>query len=461
MLRIANFSMKLQIFPGKKSNLFFLTTLFLSLASPLFSMDSGSYQLRNNPARNEAFMDWGMGMFIHWSIDSELGSVISHSMVGASDDYLDRYINELPRYFNPKEYDPEEWAKLAKLAGFKYMVLTTKHHNGFCLWPTETTDFSITNTPYGKDIVGPFVEACRKYGLKVGFYFSPEDFWFLRQQGHVIRRQGADYPHVTHNEALLEYAKAQLKELLTQYGPIDVMFLDGQENDPIREYVHQLQPDCIVTRGEMETPEQKIPNKPMPGPWEACFTLGTQWQYKPTNENYKSGNTLINMLIDIRSKGGNLLINMGPDPSGNIPFEQERRFRELALWMFINREAIHDIRPCPVIKEGDIWFTRCATDEHTVYAIIPQGETRWRRGERRAFTLESLSATEQSRISILGQNDLVVEYQPDAVPTSRFEQTPDGLKISVVRAQRLYNSFDTDWQWPNPVVVKLEDVRFR
>jgi alpha-L-fucosidase len=239
------------------------------------------------------------------------------------------------------------------------------------------------------------------------------------------------------------------------------MFLDGKENDPVREYVHELQPDCIVTRGEMETPEQKIPNEPMPGPWEACFTLGTQWQFKPTNENYKSGNTLIRMLVDIRAKGGNLLINMGPEPSGEIPFEQERRFRELALWMFLNREAIHDVRPCPVIKEGDIRFTRCAKDESTVYAIIPQGGTRWRRGERRDYTFSSLAAMENTQISVLGQNDKVIEYQPDNIPASRFEQTPDGLRISVVRAQRLYNSFASEWQWPNPVVVKLKGVRFR
>jgi len=399
-------------------------------------------------------------MFIHWSIDSELGSVISHSMVGASEDYLDRYINELPDFFDPQEYDPEKWAKLAKLAGFKYMVFTTKHHNGFCLWPTETTDFSIENTPYKKDLVGPFVEACRKYGLKVGFYFSPEDFWFLHQQGHTIRRRGADYVHITHNEALLSYAKAQMKELLTRYGPIDVMFLDGQENDPMREYVHQLQPDCIVTRGEMETPEQKIPNEPLEGPWEACFTLGTQWQFKPTNEDYKSGGELIEMLVDIRAKGGNLLINMGPEPSGAIPFEQERRFRELALWMFVNGEAIHNIRPCPVIREGDIWFTRSVDQEDTVYAIILQGERRWVRGERREFTLTSLSASDSSRISVLGQNDKVVEYQTENIPASHFEQTPEGLRISVVRAQRLYNSFSPEWQWPNPVVVKLEGVRF-
>ncbi|MDF7826161.1 alpha-L-fucosidase [Pontiellaceae bacterium B12227] len=429
--------------------------LLVLITSPVLAETPATYALRNDPARSEEFMDWGMGMFIHWSFDSELGSVISHSMVGASDDYLDRYINELPTYFNPENYDPEKWVKLAKLAGFKYMVLTTKHHNGFCMWPTKTTDFSIENTPYGKDIVKPFVEACRKHGMKVGFYFSPEDFWFLHQQGHDIRRRGQDYAHVTKNQALQDYSKSQLKELLTEYGAVDVVFLDGKENGPMREYVHELQPLCIVTRGEMETPEQRIPDHPIEGPWESCFTLGTQWQFKPTHEEYKSGTTLIEMLIDIRAKGGNLLINMGPEPSGNIPFEQERRFRELALWMFVNREAIHEIRPCSIIKEDDIRFTRSSSDPDTVYAFIPQGQKMWERGVRREYVFKSLAALDATRISVLGQNDRVVEYKPQVNPESRFEQTDEGLKISIVRAQRLYNNHE----WPNPVVVKLKGVR--
>lgn len=433
-------------------------SLFLPLSLSLFSLLSviAAPAGKNDPALEEAFMDWGVGMFIHWSLDAELGSVISHSLVGASDDYLERYFNELPNYFDPDAYDPEQWVKLAKLCGFKYMVFTTKHHNGFCMWPTKTTDFSVANTPYGKDVVREFVEACRKYDMKVGFYFSPEDFWLLHQQGRVIRRK-ASYADISNNPELLEHNKAQIKELFTNYGPIDLAFLDAFDNAAIRDYIHELQPDCIVTRGEMETPEQRIPDTPMEGPWEACFTLGTQWQFKPTNEDYKSGGKLIDMLIDIRAKGGNLLINMGPEPSGRIPFEQERRFREMGLWMFVNQEAIHNIRPAPISREGDFLFTRCKDDSRTVYLFIPQGERLWRRGERKEFVLRSLLATEELKISVLGQNDQAVEYRPEIEPVSFAEQTEDGLKISVVRAQRLYNNN----RWPNPLVVKLEGVVFR
>ena len=133
----------------------------------------------NKPEREQWFADLGYGMFIHWSFDVRLGMVISHSMVGASDDYLNRYVNDLPKVFNPVNFNAEKWAQEAKLAGMKYIVFTTKHHNGFCMFETNTTDFSIMNTPYGKDVTKQIVDACRKEGLAVGFYYSPDDFYFL------------------------------------------------------------------------------------------------------------------------------------------------------------------------------------------------------------------------------------------------------------------------------------------
>lgn len=202
-------------------------------------------------------------MFVHWSLDSQLGSVISHSLVGASEKYVERYINELPKTFNPTRYDPDEWMTIAKLAGVKYMVLTTKHHNGFCLWDTKTTDFNIMHTPYGKDIVGAYVDACRRHGIRVGFYFSPEDFYFLHRLGETIRRRGVPAEAMAR---VLAYDKMQLDELLRNYGPIDLMFLDGAGKEELAQYVHKLQPQCLVTRGEMKTPEQRLPEKPLPGP---------------------------------------------------------------------------------------------------------------------------------------------------------------------------------------------------
>ncbi|RED94639.1 alpha-L-fucosidase [Marinoscillum furvescens DSM 4134] len=413
-----------------------------------------SAQLQNKPELEERFMDMGFGIFIHWSLDSQLGSVISHSMVGASEDYLQRYMQDLPQTFYPDKFDPEEWARLFKLTGAEYVVFTTKHHNGFCMWDTETTDFNIMNTPYGKDITGMLVKALRKYGLKVGFYYSPEDFSFLHKQGHVISRKGP-MTQITANKELFEYSKRQVDELFTNYGNIEMVFFDAFSTKNLVQYVHEKYPEVVVTRGEMKTPEQKIPDAPMPGPWETCMTMGTQWAYKPTNEVYKDGGELINKLIEIRAKGGNFLMNVGPKPNGEIPKEQEERLREIALWMFVNDEAIKNVRTVPsVIKEGDLWFTK-AKDENTVYAFVTQ-QPEWFKGRRRLFYTESIRATKDTEISVLGQNDLVVEYSPNNKPESRFSQRKHNLELSITRAQRLYNNK----VWPNPIVVKLTNVEF-
>jgi len=404
----------------------------------------------NRAERVEWFMDQGLGMFVHWSVDSQLGSVISHSMVGASDEYLDRFVNELPKTFYPERFNPDEWARLAKLAGMKYVVFTTKHHSGFCMFHTKTTDFNIKNTPYKKDITKELVKSLRKFGIAVGFYFSPDDFWMLYKQGKdVSRRRDEALP--VNNPELMAHNKAQLRELFKKYGAIDVLFIDGQP-DGLKELAWELQPDCVVTRGAMETPEQNTPDEPMPGPWEACYTLGTQWQFKPSNEDYKSGTQLIEMLIEIRAKGGNFLLNVGPQPDGIIPFEQERRMRELALWLFVNREAIYEVRPWHVIRERDIWFTR-GKDTDTVYAILTKLPN-WKKGERKEFTLKSVRATPQSKVSVLGQSGRVLEYNTKVVPKTRWNQEEDGLHVSVMRAQRIYNNT----RWPNPIVLKITNV---
>ncbi len=411
-------------------------------------------QLKNKPALEEKFMDMGFGIFIHWSFDSQLGSVISHSMVGASEEYIDKYMNELPETFYPDKFDSDEWARLFKVTGAEYVVFTTKHHNGFCMWDTKTTDFNIMNTPYGKDIVGMLVKSLRKYGLKVGFYFSPEDFSILHKQGKIISRKGKG-TQVTDNPELLAYDKKQLDELFNNYGDIDMAFFDSFSKKPLVQWVHEKYPDVLVTRGEMQTPEQKIPDGPMPGPWETCMTMGTQWQYKPTNETYKSGTEIINKLIEIRAKGGNFLMNIGPKPNGEIPIEQEERLRELGLWMFVNENAVKKVRPVPgMIKDGDLWFTQ-NEKENAVYVFITN-QQHWFKGFRRNFLLKNLKATSKTEISVVGQSDLVVEYWPDNDPKSTFVQHENVLEISIARAHRLYNNKI----WPNAVVVKLTNVEF-
>jgi alpha-L-fucosidase len=417
--------------------------LFVVLASSLLA--------QNKPDRLEWFRDQGFGLFIHWSVDSQLGSVISHSLVNASDDYMDRFFNGLPRTFDPHNFNPHDWAVLAKLAGVRYVVFTTKHHSGFCMFDTATTDFNILRTPFHRDITRELLDAFRAEGIAPGVYFSPDDFWWLRKNGKTLQRNVPEVAPAA-NPGLMEHDKAQVRELLTKYGNIDVIFFDGPP-EGLRELAWELQPGIVVTRGAIETPEQYIPGIPLEGAWEANLTMGTQWQYKPTNETYKSGGYLISILIETRAKGGNLLLNVGPKPDGELPIEQEERLREIALWMFINGESIHGVRPWVITNEGDYWFTK-KKDEDTLYVIVKPKE-RWKYGEWKDITLHSVRASANTRASVLGQRDEVLEYQPGVVPKTTWKQDAGGLHIRAMRAQRIYN----DRKWPNPVVLKLTHVK--
>lgn len=405
----------------------------------------------NKPERLEWFRDLGFGLFIHWSHDSQIGSVISHSMVGADEDYLKRFIDELPRTFNPRKFQPQDWAALAKLAGVRYVVFTTKHHSGFCMFHTATTPFQIRNTPFQRDITREVFDAFRAQGIAAGVYFSPDDFWWLHKNGKTIQRQVKEV-QPSANPGLLAHDQAQVRELLTGYGPIDVIFFDG-EPDGLKELAWQLQPGIVVTRGAILTPEQYVPGVPLDEPWESCITMGTQWQYKPTHEVYKNGSELISLLIETRAKGGNLLLNVGPKPDGELPIEQEERLREIALWMMINGEAIYGVRPWVVTNEGDFWFTR-RKNEDTLYVIVKPRE-RWKYGEWKEIVLKSVRATPATQVSVLSQSGKILEYQPSVEPKTTWESTPDGLRIRAMRAQRIHN----DRKWPNPVVLKLTHVQ--
>jgi len=403
---------------------------------------------RNNPAEVEKFRDRGFGMFIHWGVDGPLAGVISHSLVGASPDFVERFFRTLPGYFNPDRYEPAKWASLAKLAGFEYVMFTTKHHAGFCMWDTATTSFSVMHTPYGKDITRQLVDAFRKEGIAIGFYFSPDDFHWLHEHGITINRQVKGvYPQEI--PEFMEYTKRQLKELLTNYGTIDYFFFDGPA-EQLTDYAWQMQPKLVITRGAMETPEQYIPGVALPGAWEGNLTMGTEWPWKATNEDYKSGTQLIGTLIETRAKGGTQLLNIGPKPDGEIAIEQESRLREIALWNFVNGEAIKNVRPWVITNENDIWFTRNGS---TVYAFLTKMSP-WRLGDARTITLRSVRSTPATKVTVLGQSDEMVEYRPGLAPKTTWKQDGDKFQITAYRAQRLY----TDRRWPNPIVLKMTSV---
>ncbi len=406
----------------------------------------------NKPERLEWFRDLGFGLFIHWSVDSQTGVVISHSLAGADEAYTNRFYNGLPKTFNPRKFYPQDWAALAKLAGIKYVVFTAKHHSGFAMWDTKTTDFGIMQTPFRRDIVRETLDAFRGQGIAPGLYFSPDDFWWLWKNKIDIQR---NIPSVqpSANPGLMKLDQDQVRELMGKYGPVDVLFFDG-EPQGLREIAWKMQPNVVVTRGAIPTPELYVPGIPLEGAWEACYTMGTAWQYQPQNENYKTGGQMIDLLVETRAKGGNLLLNVGPKPDGELPIDQEERLREIALWMQVNQEAIYGVRPWVITNEQNVWFTK-AKDSDTVYAIVKQQPERWARASWKDFVLRSVLATERTEVTVLGQNGRVLEYRPEVKPAPTWKQESDGLHIRAMFTHRLQDNS----RWPNPIVLKITKVK--
>jgi alpha-L-fucosidase len=432
--------------------LFFIQLLF----AVLFVKPVLSQQVTNKPERVDWFQDLGFGMFIHWNVDGTLGAVISHSLAGSSPEYSNKYFTELPKYFNPEKFNPASWARLAKLAGMKYVVFTTKHHSGFCMWNTKTTDFNVMNTPFGRDITQELFQAFRKEGIAIGVYFSPEDFYYFHKNGIPLGRLQDPRHFPTKNPGLMEYDKRQLKELLSNYGKIDILFIDGP-GDGLREFAWTLQPELVITRDLMNTPEQTTPNVSLPRPWEACYTMGTDWGYKPTNDPHKTGTEVIDMLIEIRAKGGNFLLNVGPKPDGEIQIEQEAILQEVSLWNFANSESIYKVKPLPVIREENIWYTQ-SNDEKYIYAYVTRkSPDDWKYGERKAMVLTHIEGNANTKVSVLGFNSEFVEYKIGFDARLFNNASPIGLVVSAVNGQRFYSNR----RWPNAIVLRIENAKFR
>ncbi len=310
------------------------------------------------------------GMFIHWGLSSVRGWELSWPLVGGNpalpagqrvtvDEY---YANA--RVFDPRHYDPRDWAQLAKRLGMQYAVLTTKHHDGFALFDTQLSDFSIMHAPHGKDIVRAFVDAFRAQGLRIGMYFSlsdwhhpdypafteadkPYNFFSLPQP---TRLQWARY---------VEFLFGQVRELLTNYGRVDVLWFDGQwERLPadmwkpaeLRAMIKSLQPEIVINDrlpgcGDFDTPEQFIPPQPPAQRWETCMTMNESWGYNPSDTQYKSPRQLIHALCEVAGRGGNLLLNVGPMGDGRLPAEQVERLEIVAQWMARHGECIVGTTP--------------------------------------------------------------------------------------------------------------------
>ena len=321
------------------------------------------------------------GLFIHWGIYSVAAR---HEWVKYRERIRDEDYQKYFDHFYPDLYDPTVWAREAKNAGMKYFVVTTKHHDGFCLWDSALTDYKVTNTPWGKDVLRPMVDAFRNEGFKVGFYHSLLDWHhpeFPVDPLHPMRDDLA-YREAHKDRDIRKYAEylhGQTRELLTQFGKIHIMWFDfsysqrtfpwgrgkGKEDwqsEKLLAMVRELQPGIIVNdrleiRGDIKTPEQYQPRGWMtvdgkPVVWEACQTMNGSWGYDRDNLDWKPVEMLVQMLVDSVSKGGNMLLNVGPNARGEFDPRSVERLRGIGEWMRLHSRSIYgctafDLTPPP------------------------------------------------------------------------------------------------------------------
>ena len=328
------------------------------------------------------------GMFIHWGPYS-LASVEASwpIMVPGKWGITEAEYRALPERFNPTNFDPDAWIDLARTAGQQYMVLTTKHHDGFCMFDSSYTDYKITKTPYGKDIVKQLATACGARGMHLGFYYSPPDMHHpgFRDTTKLASVNWHGQPERPEWSSYLEYMELQLAELLTRYGPAVLIWFDGLNNQEkydgrrFLNLIHRLQPPTLVNDrigvpGDYVTPEQFIPSaiptrdahfnavdqsvnrelkQGVPAPedfqlWETCMTINNTWAYNANDHDYKSAKTLIQSLVEVASRGGNFLLNVGPRPDGTIQPEFQERLRTIGDWITLNGDSIYGTTYGPI-----------------------------------------------------------------------------------------------------------------
>ncbi len=438
-----------------------LIMLVIFTGLSLMSRDAAGRVCRTDPLQEEDrlvsqrlewFQDQKLGLMMHWGPYSQWGIVESWSLCSEDEPWCTRHIDDYVEYrrqyealkttFNPQNFDPDRWAQAARAAGMRYVVFTAKHHDGFCMYDTQETDYKITDSDCAfhshprADVTQAIFEAFRGKGFGIGVYFSKPDWhspdywapeWATPDRN--VNYDTAKYPGRW--QRFREFTFSQIRELMTNYGRVDILWLDGgwvrprsSINDQVRAWCKSpydqdidvpriaamargLQPGLIIVDrtvpGRFEnyrTPEHRVPEKPLAGPWETCMPMGDSWSYVP-DDRYKNVHTLIHLLVDIVAKGGNLLLNIGPSPQGDFAPEAYDRLRGLGDWLRVNGEAIYTTRPVAPFKEAKIRYTRSRSG--AVYAIYLGEEDE--PGPPAKVMLYSVRPLDSARIHLLGVSD--------------------------------------------------------
>jgi alpha-L-fucosidase len=344
------------------------------------------------------FPDAGFGLFMHWGIHSVAGLEPSWAMMKNCPwqaDYIEylgwtKFQNRDSYYslrndFKPRQYDPDKWIKAAADAGMKYAVITSKHHDGYALWPSEFGENSTKQFMGGRDLLRPYVDACRKYGVKIGFYFSPRDWGypgFPQSMDYTAKYEfPPDWTEKKNSEAFerfYEYTVGQISEILTRYGKIDVIWFDGMgwtgiddiHTEKTLAWIRQLQPHILINprwsygTGDYETPEGSLPDGPPEGWWENCVSWCGHWGYSP-HADFLPNLWVMTKLVKARSWGGNFLLNVGPDGNGEMRDEYYGQLDEIGEWMKICGTSLigagavrnwQDFSNVPITRRDNVWY---------------------------------------------------------------------------------------------------------